>query len=112
MERIVLLLLGMLFSASVYAAGPGGVRKTVEASMQVTGEVVIAPNGKLQSYALDNLAALPVEVKTLLARYLPACEFSVASASGKPETVTAKMSLQVVARPEEGGKFAISVNGS
>lgn len=112
MGRIASLLFGMLLSASVCAAGPGGVRKTVEASMQVTGEVVIAPDGSLQSYALDKPEALPAEVKALLARYLPACEFSVTTASGKPETVTAKMSLQLLARPDEAGGFTISVNGS
>ncbi len=112
MGRIAFLLLGMLLSASAHAAGPGGVRKTVEASMQVAGEVVIAPDGKLQSYALDKPEALPAEVKALLARYLPACEFSVATASGKPETVTAKMSLQVLARQDEAGGFTISVIGS
>ena len=112
MGRIVLLLLGMLLSASTYAAGPGGVRKTVEASMQVTGEVVIAPDGTLRSYVLDKPEALPAEVKALLARYLPACEFNVVTASGKPEVVTAKMSLQVVVRQNETGGSTISVNGS
>lgn len=108
----MLLLLGMQLSAFACAAGPGGVRKTVEASMRVTGEVVIAPDGTLHSYALDKPEALPAEVKTLLARYLPACEFSVVTASGKPETVTAKMSLQVLARQDGAGGTTISVNGS
>lgn len=109
---IVALVLAMLVSFPGYAAGPGGVRKKVEASMQVTGQVVIAPGGELQSYTLDRPELLPADVKSLLARYLPACEFSVVTASGKPETVVSKMSLQVLARQNSEGGSTLSVNAS
>ncbi len=110
--RIVVLLLALLVALPAFAAGPGGVRKKVEASMQVTGQVVIAPEGNLQSYALDQPELLPAEVKSLLAKYLPACEFSVVTASGKPETVTSRMSLQVLARQDSEGGFTLTVNAS
>lgn len=108
----VALVLAMLVALPVLAAGPGGVRKKVEASMQVTGQVVIAPSGELQSYTLDRPELLPVEVKSLLAKYLPACEFSVVTASGKPGTVISKMSLQLLARQNSEGGFILSVNAS
>lgn len=113
MKKMVLFaLLALAASFSAHAAGPGAIRKTVEASMQVRGQVVIAPDGTLQSYTLEKPEALPEEVKSLLARYLPACEFSVATASGKPGTVTSNMSLQILARPNQQGSMTISVNGS
>lgn len=112
MIRAVAILLGMLLSFSCYARGPGAVRKTVEASMQVTGKVVIAPDGALRSYVLDNPEALPAEVRSLLELYLPACEFSVTTASGKQEEVTAKMSLQVLARQNGKGGSILTVNDS
>jgi hypothetical protein len=105
-------LLAVAASFPVHAAGLGAVRKTVEATMQVRGQVVIAPDGTLQSYTLEKPEALPDEVESLLARYLPACEFSVATASGKPGTVTSNMSLQILARQNEQGGMTISVNGS
>ena len=112
MKSAVSILLAMLVSFPGSAAGPGAVRKQVEASMQVTGQVVIAPEGKLQSYTIDQPELLPADVKSLLARYLPACEFSVTTASGKPATVTSKMSLQILARQNSEGGSTLSVNAS
>ena len=108
----IALVLAMLVALPALAAGPGGVRKKVEASMQVTGQVVIAPGGELQSYTLDRPELLPEAVKSLLAKYLPACEFSVVTASGKPETVISNMSLQVLARQNSEGGSTLSVNAS
>jgi TonB family protein len=105
-------LVALAFSFSVQAAGPRAVRKTVEASMQVKGQVVIAADGSLQSYTLEKPEALPEEVKSLLARYLPACEFSVTTASGKPGIVTSNMTVQILARQNEAGGARISVNGA
>lgn len=113
MNKIVVsVLVALAFSFSVQAAGPRAVRKTVEASMQVKGQVVIAADGTLQSYTLEKPEALPEEVKSLLTRYLPACEFSVTTASGKPEVVTSNMTVQILARQNEAGGSTISINGT
>jgi TonB family protein len=113
MNKIVVSLLAALtFSFSVQAAGPRAVRKTVEASMQVRGQVVIAADGSLQSYTLEKPEALPEEVKSLLARYLPACEFAVTTATGKPDVVTSNMTVQILARQNETGGATIAVNGT
>ena len=109
---LVSVLVALAFSFSVQAAGPRGVRKTVEASMQVKGQVVIAADGTLQSYTLEKPEALPEEVKSLLAKYLPACEFSVTTAGGKPGVVTSNMTVQILARQNEGGGSTISINGT
>ncbi|MGH8026103.1 MAG: hypothetical protein ACREO0_05170, partial [Pseudoxanthomonas sp.] len=70
MNKIVVsVLVALAFSFSLQAAGPRAVRKTVEASMQVRGQVVIAADGTLQSYTLEKPEALPEKVKSLLARY-------------------------------------------
>ena len=44
------MLAALAFSFSVQAAGPRAVRKTVEASMQVKGQVVIAADGTGRPY--------------------------------------------------------------
>ena len=105
----IMMMLGLVIAFSAGANGPGAVRKTIEASMQVTGEILISTDGTLQSYTLDKPEALPGDVKSLLARYLPACEFEVRTASGKPGIVRAKMTLQIVARQIEGGGNVIAV---
>lgn len=112
MKRILAGLLGVMLSFSAGAGNERAVRKTIEASMLVTGEVVIAIDGKLQSYTIDKQEALPAEVSRLLSRYLPNCIFDVVTASGKPETVKAKMSLQLVARQTDHGSAVISVRDS
>lgn len=116
MKQILILLLVVLgFGAHAGEPRPGSlqaVRKSVEASLQVTGHVVIAPDGTLQSYTVDNPEALPPAVTSLLAQYLPSCEFSVETASGKPETVKADMTLQILARQTEEENTIISVESS
>lgn len=113
MKRIFVGFIGVMLSVSAIAAGNRHVvRKTVEASMQVTGQVVIAADRTLMSYTIDKQETLPPEVQRLLARYLPSCQFEVRTASGKPEPVKANMTLQLVARQTEDGGVVISVNGS
>lgn len=111
MKHKLALLLGLLVPTTAFATDPDAVDKT-EASMQVAGEVVIAADGTLQSYTIDNSKALPIEVKNLVARYLRACEFAVTTASGKPGPVTADMSLLVLARPNGKDRSIITVNGA
>jgi len=112
MKRLFLLFFAVLAASQSPAFGQAAVRKTVEGSMRVTGQVVIAPDGQLVSYALTRPDALPPEVRELVSRYLPAAVFEVTTASGKPETVTADMSLHVVARQSGDGGSTISIEGS
>jgi len=110
MKRILVGLLGVALALPASAGNSArAVRKTVEASMQVTGEVVIAPDGELQSYTIDGQEKLSADVNKLLARYLPSCVFDVVTASGKPETVKAKMSLQLIVRQTDDGGATMSV---
>jgi len=112
MNKLIALMLSTLLCSFSVQAGTGAVRKSVEASMQVRGQVVIAADGTLESYTLEKAEALPEEVKELLGRYLPACEFAVTTASGKPGRVTSNMSAQILARQNGQGGMTISVNGT
>ncbi len=112
MKQIMTMMFGLTLAFSASANGPGAVRKTIEASMQVTGEILISSDGALQSYELDKPELLPEDVKLLLAKYLPACEFEVKTASGKPGIVKARMALQIVAKQAEDGGSLIMVRDS
>ncbi|WP_167285145.1 energy transducer TonB [Marilutibacter alkalisoli] len=86
-------------------------RKQVEASMLVTGEVVVAPDGAVQSYSLDRADALPTEVKQLLAEVVPGWELDVAKADGDPlqSPAAVRMSVQLLARPIPGADDQLRV---
>jgi hypothetical protein len=100
-QRILLFTLLMLCA---FAASAGRYDKRVEASMLVTGELVVAPDGAVKSYKLDRADALPPETRELLAELVPGWELDVANADGSPlqSPAAVKMSVQLLARPIAG----------
>lgn len=90
------------------ASGEKAVRKTVEATMHVVGQVVISAQGRVESYRVGE-ESLPPEVARLVARFLPACQFAVTPASGKPGPVKAGVALQIVARQTSDGRVVVAV---
>jgi len=107
------ILIAVLLWATVFMAqagsGPRAVRKTIEASMRVTGEIVVTHEGKVASYVLDQADTMPEEAKQLLERFVPQAEFEVRNASGKPGSTTLKMSVQLLAQPLPDGGMVIKV---
>lgn len=99
--RLFLLALLCLCAFAAPAARYDAVRKQVEASMQVTGEVVIAPDGSVKSYTLDRAEALAPEARAVLEKSVPDWELQVKRADGRPlqSPVAVRMSVQLVARP-------------
>lgn len=45
---------GVLFATAALAAGPGGVRGRMEASMLVTGTIAVAPDRSVSGYTLTD----------------------------------------------------------
>lgn len=103
-RRTLLVTLLALCAFAALAARYDKTRKQVEASMLVTGELVVAPDGAVKSYTLDRADALPPETRELLAKVVPAWELDVAKADGSPlqAPATVKMSVQLLARPIAG----------
>jgi hypothetical protein len=100
-RRILLFTLLALCAFAASAARYDTVRKQVEASMLVTGELVVAPDGAVKSYKLDRADALPPQTRELLAELVPAWELDVKKADGSPlqSPAAVKMSVQLVGRP-------------
>ncbi len=98
------ILLFTLLALCAFAALAGRHDKQVEASMLVTGELVVAPDGAVKSYKLDRADALPPDTRKLLAKLVPGWELDVAKADGSPlqSPATVRMSVQLVARPIAG----------
>ena len=100
-SRILLFALLALCGFSAPAAQHGKMSKQVEASMVVTGELMVAPDGKVESYQIDRADTLPPETREMLAKAIPNWELEVAKADGSPlqSPAAVKMSVQLVARP-------------
>jgi hypothetical protein len=96
MKRFLMGLLCLLLSATALAAGPSEVSKRVQASMLLTGKIVVAPDGSVRSYAIDQ----------------PKWKFKPTLLDGKPVAAEAEMSFRVVVKPVGAGNFSISISGA
>jgi hypothetical protein len=112
-SRILLLTLLALCAFAASAARYDNVRQQVEASMLVTGELVVAPDGAVKSYKLDRADELPPDTLALLAELVPTWQLDVKKADGSPLQAPAmvKMSVQLLARPIPGvdDQFRVTV---
>jgi hypothetical protein len=112
MKRLWLGIFCLLLSASALAAGPGAVRKRVQASMLLTGKIVVAPDGSVRSYAIDQQEKVPPAVMGLIKKSLPRWRFEPTLLNGDPVAAEAKMSFRVVAKPVDDDNFSISISGA
>jgi hypothetical protein len=104
MKHVVLGVLILALTGVAYAAQP-----KLQASMAVSGELVVGPDGKTTGYTLDQPDKLPSAVVELIARTVPTWRFATVSKDGKPVAAKARMSLGVIADPADDGAFALRV---
>jgi len=113
MKRLWITLLCLAFCSVAFADGAYAVRKRVEASMVVTGSIVVAPDGSVQSYELDKPGQLPPEVVNLIRKATPGWHFEPVIRDGTAVAARARMSLRVVAKREEGSEgFIARISGA
>lgn len=112
MKLFVLGAVCLMLSGAALAAGPNAVRKQVQASMLVTGSIVVATDGSVASYVIDKPGALPASVVSLIKQNVPTWEFTPVLRDGHPVLAKAAMSLRVVAKPEGDRKYALTIGGS
>lgn len=82
------------------AAGPGAARKRAEASMLVTGDIAVAPDGSVTGYTLDRQEKIPAEVVGLIGRVAPKWRFEPVKQDGQAVSAKAHMSIRLVAQHE------------
>ena len=113
MKRLGILLLGLALCGAAIAQTPRAVRKHAEASMVVTGHIVVGPDGAVRSYALDQQDKLPAPVVDLIRNNAPAWRFEPVMRDGVATAAQAPMNVRVVATPEEDGKtFSLRIAGA
>jgi hypothetical protein len=109
MKRILSGLFCVLLSGMAMADGSSAVRKSVQATMLVSGTVEVAADGSVTHYTLDHPEELPKAVTGLLTQAVPAWRFKPVVVDGKPAAAKAPMSLRVVAKPQGNGNYTVSV---
>jgi hypothetical protein len=112
MKRLLLGLICTLLSHVALAAGADAVRKQAQASMLVTGSIVVAPDGSVKSYAVDHAEKLPPGVVELLGKNVPTWKFEPVCVDGKPVQATAPMSLRIGARRSDDHNYSAGIVGA
>lgn len=114
MKRLLLLLLLCGLPAGTALADAARSAATpVEASMLVTGTIVVAPDGSVSSYAVDHPEKLPPAVLTVIGKNAPRWTFKPVLLDGKPVTAKASMSLRIVATPmQQKGRYTVAIRGA
>jgi len=112
MKRILVGFFCILLSAAALAGTSSEVRKRVQASMLLTGTIVVAPDGNVRSYVVDHADKLPPAVSGLIANNVPGWKFEPTLLDGKPVAAEAKMSFRVVAKPMGNDNFSIGISGA
>lgn len=100
MKRFFVGVTSLTLAGLALAAGPGAVRKQVEASMLLTGSIVVAPDGSVASYALDKADKVPADIAALVTRATQQWHFEPVMRDGHAVTAKAPMSLRIVAKHE------------
>ncbi len=113
MKRSGLLLLGLTLPVLAFARGGlDAAKRSVEASMLVTGEIAVNPDGSVYGYSLDHRDKLPAPVVKLIGGTLPRWKFTPVKVDGKGVLAKASMSLRIVAKQIDDKHDAISVEGA
>lgn len=106
-------LVALAVSGQAFAhGGIDAAKRSVEASMLVTGEIAVNPDGSVYGYSLDHRDKLPSSVVKLIDQTLTGWKFAPAKIEGKPVLAKAFMSLRIVAKQIDPKHDAISVESA
>ena len=95
----------------VLAAGPAAAAERAEASMLVTGRIVVATDGSVHRFSLDHADKLPAPVTDLVDRNVPKWRFQPVLKDGRAVMAQATMNLRVVATPQGGEDYTLAIRG-
>ena len=114
MKRTAWLWLACLLVPTLGSAhgGVDDAKRSVEASMLVTGEIAVNPDGSVYVYSLDQRDKLPPVVTRLIDGALPHWKFTPVHVDGKAVLAKASMSLRIVARQIDPEHDAVRIAGA
>lgn len=105
--------MGVMAGVLLLAAGPALSQsaKPYE-GMEVTGSIVVNPDGRVAAYTLDKPDKLPPAAVQVLSRNVPWWRFKPVVRNGKPVRFTSRMSVRLVATPAPNDTYSIGVAGA
>lgn len=105
--------LGLLvFAGSVWGQGAGGVRKQLEASLLVQGEITVDEQGAIVDYTLKEPDKLPADVVAFICGNLAGWAFDPPTIDGKAVRIRNDMSLLLVAKKVDDDSFLMRVQAA
>lgn len=101
----------LLVASMALAATSREMRKQVQASMLVTGRVIIETDGRVAEWTIDQRERLPEGVARLVDQTVPGWRFDPVVVDGQAVRGDARMSLRVFARraDNDSGNYLISI---
>ena len=108
----VFVTMSLLVGVAALAAGPGAVRKQIEASMLVTGKIQVDTSGKVSGYSLDKKDQLPPAVVSMVDKAVPNWEFKPVLIDGKARNVTTDMSIRLVAKKVDADNYSVAIRSA
>lgn len=111
MKRILLGAVFLLLCSPAMAAERADLRKNVEASMLVTGNLLVGPQGQVEDFAIDQPKKIERGVLNLVEANIKLWKFEPPLRDGAPVAIRNKMSVLVVGNKLENGDFAFRVGG-
>lgn len=111
MKRILVCML-LLAWTGVALATPSSVRKLIEASMLVDGEIEVDAQGRVARYELERRELLPEGVQRFLDGSIPGWRFEPAVFEGRQVATRNRMGVLLVAKPLEDGNYQIELRST
>jgi hypothetical protein len=102
----------LLFSAWAHAQGAGAVRKQLEASLMVDGEITVDEKGAVAEYSLKDPDKLPPGVETFIRNNLAQWTFEPPTVEGRPVRLRNNMTLMLVAKKVDDDNFLMRVQAT
>lgn len=112
MKRILAGVLLLACASLALAASPASVRKRMEASMLVNGQIAVDAQGNVTGYEIEHREKLPEVVQKFVDRSIAGWEFEPGLLDGRAVAVRNRMGLLLVAEPMEDGNFRINLRGT
>lgn len=108
----VALVWALVLAQSAWAQGAGAVRKQIEVSMLVTGQIAVDAQGRVVDHALDKVDELPPGVVVFLRQQVPAWEFRPQQVDGVPVGARNSMRLLLAAKKQEDGAYELRLQAA
>lgn len=97
----------LLAAAQAWAGGVGAVRKTVEATMVLTGSIQVDTQGRVTGYSIDKQEQVDPAALQVVGGVVPAWRFEPVLVNGTAVPATSKMTLRLVASQRADGGLEV-----